>query len=141
MKKIFFLIVLALLAGCQKKSGETTSHADSITVTDSTPADVGEVKTEVCVYKDYVVGDCVHIEFSCGDFGAAKRDLMDKNSQALWTSLSVEDSTGYEIPNPKYIGKQFEIRYGYTTGFECQDPSVEPVASKVQNIVSFRMVD
>ena len=111
----------------------------SADVSDS--AEIGEVKTTVCEFKDYVVGDCVHIEFTCGDFGAAKRDLMDSGSQKLWMSLSVEDSTGYEIPNPSYIGKQFEIHYGYTTGFECQDPSIKQEASKVQNILSFKMVN
>lgn len=136
MRKLSVALIIIALAGCQSKKTET-SGADSVAVGDPGK----EEKTERCVFRNYIVGDCVHIEFSCGDFGAAKREQLDEASQTLWTSLSIEDSTGYEVPNPKYVGREFEIRYNYTTGYECQDPTEAKIAQKVPNLLAVKLVE
>lgn len=140
MKQLFLSALILLLIGCQTKSAET-NEATTDTVATAPAIPYGEVKAEVCTYKDYIVGDCVHIDFSCGDFGAAQRNQLDTASLKLWSGLSVEDSTGYEVPNPLYIGKQFEIRFNYTKASACQDPSEPEKEVEVANILSFKLVN
>ncbi|PZR35658.1 MAG: hypothetical protein DI538_14855 [Azospira oryzae] len=139
MKKLLLPVLLFFLIGCQTKSTESTSDSTSVVATPQVA--YGEIKTEVCSFKDYIVGDCVHIDFSCGDFGAAQRDQMDDESKKLWTDLSVEDSTGYEIPNPKYVNKQFEIRFNHIKASSCQDASAPEKEIEVQNVLSFKLID
>lgn len=141
MKKLLLPALIFLLISCQTKSTETNETSSDSTVAEASPVPYGEVKTEVCTYKDYIVGDCVHIDFSCGDFGAAQRNQLDAASLKLWSGLSVEDSTGYEVPNPLYVGKQFEIRFNYTKASACQDLSEPEKEVEVANILSFKLVN
>jgi hypothetical protein len=75
-------------------------------------------KTEVCVLNYIGVGDCAHIEFSCGDFGNADL-LLPSEDKALWDDLSDDEGN----LKAQYKGKNFEITYTTTYGEVCGDPS------------------
>ena len=78
------------------------------------------VKTTTCVFQDYSLGDCGHMEFDCGDYGEADTEQLSAVDQALWNDLTISDSEG-EHGNPKYIGKSFTIKEGIGIGRICNE--------------------
>jgi len=95
------------------------------------------IQTEECVFVDYSIGDCGHIEFSCGDFGNADSHKLPEADRQLWSALSVSGPDG-EVGNPEYIGKTFTIQYRTVQGAICTDPS-QPQVGDVQELVSFKL--
>jgi hypothetical protein len=87
-----------------------------------------------CVFQDYSVGDCGHIEFSCGDFGDADASGLPADQLAVWEDLVIADSDG-ERPNPKYVGKSFSIGFELTTGPACNEG--QGGQGEIQKITSF----
>lgn len=96
------------------------------------PQDYAKVST--CVLQDYVMGDCAHVIFDCGDFGNAD-PYLDEASSALWYDLGIEPEPGDLRVNPKYQGETFEITYAEKTGIRCQEEGV----ATYQLVVGFRI--
>jgi hypothetical protein len=96
-----------------------------------------EVFTKECEFSDYSVGDCGHLEFSCGDFGNAKAANLSAEDQAIWNDLAISNDDG-ETGNPKYVGKTFIIKYKIVPGDKCGDPS-GPQYGPIEQLISFKL--
>lgn len=96
-----------------------------------------EVFTKECEFSDYSIGDCGHLEFSCGDFGNAKAANLSAEDQAIWNDLAISNDDG-ETGNPKYIGKTFIIKYKIVPGDKCGDPS-GPQYGPIEQLISFKL--
>jgi hypothetical protein len=106
-----------------------------ITPNENGEAESNETELITCTFNDYSVGDCGHMEFSCGDYGDADVSSLTEDEQQLWKSLSVSDGTG-EHGNPEYIGKEFEIRIGTVRGLACNEGRGE---GWVPRILAFKL--
>jgi hypothetical protein len=68
---------------------------------------------------------------------------MDEDSRKLWSDL-VTTEDGEEKANPDYVGRSFEITFGYITGWPCQAgyPDTEQMTKgDVQYVTSFKLIE
>jgi len=82
-------------------------------------------------------GDCLHVVFSCGDFGLSERDLPEKDEQ-LWSSLYADGPAGIE-PNSDMVGKTFEITYVKTSVKAC-DGSEDLHQVDAPKLIGFKLL-
>lgn len=88
-------------------------------------------------YNSASSGDCLHVLFSCGDFGLSERDLPDKDER-LWSSLYADGPSGIE-PNSDMVGKTFEITYLKTSVKAC-DGSEDLHQIDAPRLIGFKLV-
>ncbi len=93
-------------------------------------------ETFTCIFQEYSIGDCGHMLFSCGDYGDADISNLPAEAQALWNNLVISDSEG-ERGNPEYVGKEFTITVGTTTGPACNEG--QGGEGQVPMIVEFKL--
>lgn len=90
-----------------------------------------------CTYNGAQSGDCLHVLFSCGDFGMSERDLPEKDEQ-LWSSLYADGPAGIE-PNSDMVGKTFEITYVKTSVKAC-DGSEDLHQVDAPKVIGFKLL-
>jgi len=90
-----------------------------------------------CTYSGARSGDCLHIVFSCGDFGLSERNLPEKDEQ-LWSSLYADGPSGVE-PNSDMVGKAFEITYQKTSVKAC-DGSEDLHQVDAPRLIGFKLL-
>jgi hypothetical protein len=93
-------------------------------------------KTSRCTLQGAGFEDCAHINFSCGDFGNASL-YLDQAGEDLWYQLTLYDSNGDTVVNPKYEGKTFEITYSTYTGARCMSEG----ETTYQLVTAFRLLN
>lgn len=150
--KLKTLVLAGILAwGCASKPTHDTS-ADSIDVIIDTavvnetqdgdqliPQDqvYGEIQIIQCVFKSVSESaGCVHIEFSCGDFGPANISNLPADDLLLWNKLVMNDEAGGLMANPSYTGQKFTIVHNLIRKTICEEGSL---VKEVPNLVAFRM--
>ncbi len=116
------------------------SEAESSSEVAASDSQVGitpgsQESVEVCVFKDYGLGDCAHYEFDCGDLGDYNPAFEKEEDKQLWLSLTTDD----EAANPEMLGKTFEIRTKPGIGYVCNEGQGGQGETKF--IVGFRIVD
>ncbi len=124
---IKYVLVIPLLVGlAYAPTANTIAIRDTIQSVAIAPADTSvnnqitykHAKNVVrCTYNGARSGDCLHVVFSCGDFGLSERNLPEKDEQ-LWSSLYADGPSGVE-PNSDMVGKAFEITYQKTSVKAC----------------------
>ncbi|HEX8059522.1 MAG TPA: hypothetical protein VF473_01240, partial [Cyclobacteriaceae bacterium] len=118
---------------------ELTELAPQQAAYDRNEDESNETELITCVFKDYGVGDCGHVIFSCGDYGDADTSGLSEEEQKLWNDLGVDDETNGPSANPKYVGKSFSIRIGTTTGPACNDG--QGGEGTIPRILQFKLVN
>lgn len=99
----------------------------------------GETQVVQCVFQGLnEAGKCTHLEFSCGDFGAANTKGLSKEDRLLWQKLIVENEEGEKIANPVYLGQKFTIAHNLVKQLTCTAGS-GPQLQEVPNLVAFRL--
>lgn len=97
----------------------------------------GEIQIMQCVFKSVTIsGACVHIEFSCGDFGLANVGQLGANDLELWRKLTIINDVGEVVANPAYLGQKFTIAHNLIRKLTCEGSSQ---TMEVPNLVAFRM--
>ena len=106
------------------------------------PADPEDERNETelitCTFQDFSVGDCGHLIFTCGDYGDADISALPEDQQKLWRSLAVDDEKDGPSANPEYVGKEFSIRIGTTTGPACNEG--QGGEGTIPKILEFKLV-
>jgi hypothetical protein len=106
------------------------------------PADPEDESNETelitCTFQDYTVGDCGHVIFTCGDYGDADVNALPEDELKMWNDLMVDDETNGPSGNEKYIGKEFRIRIGTTTGPACNEG--QGGEGRIPKILEFKLV-
>jgi len=145
---IKYVLIIPLLTGLAYYTPTPTITAlhDAIRFAVIAPADTSinnqitykHVKNVVrCTYNGARSGDCLHVVFSCGDFGLSERNLPEKDEQ-LWSSLYADGPSGVE-PNSDMVGKAFEITYQKTSVKAC-DGSEDLHQVDAPRLIGFKLV-
>ena len=106
----------------RSNSGASTSNksaAQPVAVTNQPAASStsGPMKVEG-VFQDASNADCLHLVFSCGDFGNASINTPYGPQKMIWNELVIWDGNK-ATPNPRSVGKTFVITYQMVDGVAC----------------------
>jgi len=90
-EKVVYDILKEILEMHYTEPSVATLYGESPMYSESEETEEGgegfdEVEVISCVFKDYSVGDCGHMEFSCGDYGDADTSALSPEDLALWNA-------------------------------------------------------